>query len=288
MWILVNEEWVEKMPRLQIKKSLRFNVFKRDSFTCQYCGQKAPDVKLEVDHIHPVSAGGNNDILNLVTSCKDCNAGKSDKKLSDSSAVEKSRKQLDQLQDIQRQQQLLYDWHRSLADLEKQSVDMAESIWKQSTREDGYVWTGAARKEIASVIKLRGFDAACKAIRTAGEAAMSSPRLEEEYNEVMNESIWKIRKIANVQNLSEAEQKLLYIRGICRNRFYYCNQWQCLLILKNAYSKGVTIETLEAISKIELSWSSWRIAVEDATEKQNERSKHDTRTEATDGTHAIT
>ncbi len=62
--------------RKAIPKSVRFEVFKRDNFTCQYCGRKAPDVVLEVDHINPVANGGENDILNLVTSCRDCNSGK--------------------------------------------------------------------------------------------------------------------------------------------------------------------------------------------------------------------
>ena len=43
--------------RVPISKALRFEVFKRDSFTCQYCGRSAPEVVLEVDHIVPVSKG---------------------------------------------------------------------------------------------------------------------------------------------------------------------------------------------------------------------------------------
>ncbi|MCK4795228.1 MAG: HNH endonuclease [Desulfobacteraceae bacterium] len=48
--------------RKAISKKLRFEVFKRDSFTCQYCGRKSPDVLLEIDHIKPVSKEGKNDI----------------------------------------------------------------------------------------------------------------------------------------------------------------------------------------------------------------------------------
>jgi len=55
---------------------IRFEVFKRDEFTCQYCGRKSPDVVLEVDHIHPVCDGGTDDPINLRTSCWDCNHGK--------------------------------------------------------------------------------------------------------------------------------------------------------------------------------------------------------------------
>lgn len=67
--------------RKSLGKGLRFDVFKRDGFTCQYCGQRPPDVVLQVDHITPVADGGDNDIMNLVTSCEACNQGKKAKRL---------------------------------------------------------------------------------------------------------------------------------------------------------------------------------------------------------------
>ncbi len=60
----------------------RFEVFKRDNFTCQYCGRTPPAVILHIDHIVPVSKGGGNDQLNLITACFECNLGKSNKPLS--------------------------------------------------------------------------------------------------------------------------------------------------------------------------------------------------------------
>ena len=66
-------------------------MFKRDSFTCQYCGKKAPEVILAVDHIEPVAKGGADDMLNLITSCFDCNSGKSDRTLDDTTILDKQR-----------------------------------------------------------------------------------------------------------------------------------------------------------------------------------------------------
>lgn len=63
------------MSRGSIGKKLRFEVFKRDGFTCQYCGATPPAL-LEVDHINPVAAGGDDDPDNLITACFDCNRGK--------------------------------------------------------------------------------------------------------------------------------------------------------------------------------------------------------------------
>lgn len=68
---------------MALSKSKRFEIFKRDGFTCQYCGMRPPDVVLEVDHIDPRSKGGSDDELNLITACFDCNRGKAAKKLTD-------------------------------------------------------------------------------------------------------------------------------------------------------------------------------------------------------------
>jgi hypothetical protein len=62
--------------RKPISKKLRFDVFKRDKFCCQYCGAVPPGALLEVDHIDPVCNGGTNDVDNLLTACFDCNRGK--------------------------------------------------------------------------------------------------------------------------------------------------------------------------------------------------------------------
>lgn len=39
--------------RKGLSPKVRFEVFKRDSFKCQYCGRSAPDVMLRADHIEP-------------------------------------------------------------------------------------------------------------------------------------------------------------------------------------------------------------------------------------------
>lgn len=58
---------------------IRFQIFERDGFKCQYCGRGVKDdVVLVPDHIIPRIKGGRDTPDNLITSCRECNAGKSD------------------------------------------------------------------------------------------------------------------------------------------------------------------------------------------------------------------
>jgi len=51
----------------------RFNVFLRDGFTCQYCGQAG---ELTFDHVVPRSHGGRTTWENIVAACPPCNLRK--------------------------------------------------------------------------------------------------------------------------------------------------------------------------------------------------------------------
>lgn len=117
--------------RKNLSKRIRFEVFKRDKFTCQYCGKSAPDVVLEVDHIKPVSKGGTNEMINLVTSCFDCNRGKSDKELSDDAVVKKQQEQMLELAEKKEQLDMLYEWRKELLDIKNNQVDMVCNYFEE-------------------------------------------------------------------------------------------------------------------------------------------------------------
>lgn len=58
----------------------RQSLYRRDEFTCIYCGQSSIEdgVRLTADHIVPFNKGGTHTIDNLVTCCKKCNSAKCD------------------------------------------------------------------------------------------------------------------------------------------------------------------------------------------------------------------
>lgn len=66
-----------KRLRGSLSLKVRFLVFKRDDYRCQICGA-TPETgaRLEVDHKHPVSKGGSNELENLWSLCFECNRGK--------------------------------------------------------------------------------------------------------------------------------------------------------------------------------------------------------------------
>ncbi|MAG93141.1 MAG: restriction endonuclease [Planctomycetaceae bacterium] len=57
----------------------RRNVFKRDRFTCQYCGTKPGSEELTIDHVVPRAQGGTSSWDNCVLACVACNARKADR-----------------------------------------------------------------------------------------------------------------------------------------------------------------------------------------------------------------
>lgn len=141
--------------RKAIPKKVRFEVFKRDKFTCQYCGAKAPDVVLQIDHIKPVAHDGENDIMNLVTACEDCNQGKGERELSDDSAIKAQRNQLERLAEQREQLELMYQWQLELV---KKPNDQAQIVCDLISDMTGYEIYESGKKDIKKWINQFGLE----------------------------------------------------------------------------------------------------------------------------------
>ena len=184
--------------RKPIPKSTRFEVFKRDSFTCQYCGRSAPEVILEVDHIEPVAKGGTNDAINLVTACRDCNRGKGARELSDNAVIKKQKAQLDDLNAKREQAEMMLQWKKMLQDIVSGQVD---AIKDYITCITAYQVSPEGERHLSALIRRFGF----QEVYTSTEISY-----EKYYHD-------------DIESASYAFQK---IGGICYNRkFRGCKDW---------------------------------------------------------------
>ena len=75
---VIRLEYMVKRPRPQVKLTRR-EVFRRDNYTCQYCGRSGPD--LTVDHVIPRHLGGEHTWTNVVAACAACNHRKGGRRL---------------------------------------------------------------------------------------------------------------------------------------------------------------------------------------------------------------
>ncbi|HEX4143520.1 MAG TPA: HNH endonuclease [Pirellulales bacterium] len=68
----------DRLPTAAVAFSRR-NVFKRDHYTCQYCGVRPGTEELSIDHVVPRSQGGTSAWGNCVLACVACNKRKADR-----------------------------------------------------------------------------------------------------------------------------------------------------------------------------------------------------------------
>lgn len=149
--------------RKSISKRLRFEVLKRDRFTCQYCGEKPPKVPLEIDHIIPVSKGGKNEIQNLVVSCFDCNRGKSNVELTDvphtlNDTIERKKIAHQQLKEYER----LLKREKKFIDSQ---INMVEEVY--SNQFDNYCFQEHFRMSVKKFIEMLGIESVINAMEIA-------------------------------------------------------------------------------------------------------------------------
>lgn len=74
--VCVTKEYFNPMKHV---KFTRHNLYLRDMYQCQYCGDVFSPNALTIDHVIPKSKGGHICWENCVTACKDCNWKKGDK-----------------------------------------------------------------------------------------------------------------------------------------------------------------------------------------------------------------
>ena len=182
--------------RKPLSKKLRFAILNRDNFTCQYCGRKAPDVKLEIDHIVPVAKGGKTEFENLITACHDCNSGKKAESLIRPTTIESADLLIEEYQkaetalrkfNIAKRLLSLYSDKQILA-----MVIMWESCigWDGEGPEEKMLMAEYIKNEARTYVSRYG---RIKALSKWIDMVQDNMKLDDDWNEFLkeNESIWE-------------------------------------------------------------------------------------------------
>lgn len=233
--------------REPISKKLRFEVFKRDSFTCQYCGQRAPDVVLHCDHVKPVASGGSTDILNLLTACVACNSGKGARELSDATAITKQLDQLAELNDRREQIEMMLAWRDELQSLSSDTVDMVVSRIDQRT---GSGVNESGRAKIKNWLKKYSFAEVIRAVDESFDTYLVIVK-DQPTDVSWEKSFSKIPGVLQVLKQEATRphlRRLLYIQGIIRKRSG-ARRYECVDYLEHLVNCGIDIDAMEQRAK---------------------------------------
>ena len=241
--------------RKSISKKVRFEVFKRDGFKCQYCGESSPDVILEVDHIDPFSKGGADEMVNYISACRSCNSGKSDRKLDDNTILAKQRAQLVELNDRREQLEMMLTWRSELKKIDEIQVANAAQAWNDAAI--GWHLNESGLNGLRALLKKNSLIDILDAIEIARRSYI---RIDEETGHATQESVnkaWsKVAGIVVMRNLPEVDRELHYIKGILRNRLSYV-PYDAVRQLRHYLDSGVHIEDMKLEAKHTRNWTNF-------------------------------
>jgi hypothetical protein len=220
-------------------------------------------VALQVDHIQPISKDGNDDILNYITSCSECNAGKGNRELSDETVLAKRKTQLDELQERREQLEMLFEWQRGLEDLEGQALYKVVEFWNDLTVPFSLTDNGISI--LRKTLKKYGVKEILESMRICIDQYVENNQNGDPTHESILKAFGYIERVC--ANRRRFEQKpylkdLYYIRGIMRNRFTYLNEWKALSLMEKALKAGMDIDEIKSTAIDCRSWSHWRETIE--------------------------
>lgn len=261
---------------MSVKKSMRFEVFKRDKFTCQYCGKKAPDVILHLDHITPISKGGDDDILNLVTACVDCNLGKGARELDDDTAIQKRREQLEELEERREQLEMLLEWHRSLAGFDQQVINNLAVFWSDLT--PGYSLNDSGLQLLKKWVSRFSVDEVLEAMRICAKQYLQLDEDGKFIQQSVNKAFDYIPRVCNGQRKRKDKPylpQLYYIRGILRNRLHYVNEWKSIQIMEKVVLAGAHTDDIKEVALVTTNWTEFQMEMAEMLKELQEEQDED-------------
>ena len=236
-----------------ISKDLALAVFERDSFTCKKCGRKVPNVVLLVLYKKSPKCGGKNAISNMITWCHEC----------------AEAHDIIGMQNIKREQlEMFFHWKQIGNDYSDDELRMLIEYVNQKIGPWHRV-NKTGEKKIRKEMRLNNITDIIDVIDEAFESS-----IEYENDKITKDSaedfINNIPRYLAVKRKGPVEQKLLYIRGICRKRFQYYRHDiatdlldQYVEALRNkGYNDEVILHNLNTFLQPKTakfgSWSVWR------------------------------
>jgi len=251
--------------RKGISKRIRFEVFKRDGFACQYCGAKAPSAVLHIDHVEPLAKGGENEILNYITACSDCNLGKGPRELDDQSALHKQRAQLDDLNTRREQLRLMISWKDGLKDLELEKIKAVTQ--RMNAMHPGWRLNEEGRSDITKLVAkvpieliFEAIDIVSHSIEKHWDGRATRRSVTGVVDRVARIATIKLEDLKN-----PGIQALYYIRGIARKRIPTWGRhsdWQAMALLKRAQKSGASEVDMTDVATGSASWWQFTDAIE--------------------------
>ena len=239
------EEITKKLERKNLSKKIRLEVFKRDMFKCQYCGKspiKDQDVVLEVDHIVPVAEGGSNEMINLVTSCWDCNRGKGPRKLDDRQVIVTQHEEIEKLQIENEQFDLLIQYKKELMNLENKKLEIIRLTMDDKlsvlnrTIGDSYLNT-----KMKKLVRKYGVPKMIEVIEESYNNSIGKYDRITDEDGIINKFLSLIENYFSYKDTDPVKQKISYIFGIARNTFHYINQKQFYIMTNELIKQSKTI-----------------------------------------------
>lgn len=244
---------------MAISRSRRFEVFKRDSFKCQYCGAAAPDVLLEADHIKPLAAGGTDELLNLITSCEACNRGKAARELDDNSAVTKQRTQLEKLQERREQLEMMMEWSQGLRDVEQQGFEWVYDHWRSLA--PGWDLSDQGKKNLRRWCRQFTPPEIVAAMDRAADSYLQFTQDGTVTKESWELAYSKIPGIARVERETKDDpdaREIYRLRGILRNRVAYIQPRDAINLIRHARSVGADWDEIAGVCYAARSWTNFQ------------------------------
>lgn len=254
------------MKRKSIGKRVRFEIFKRDSFKCKYCGKSPPEVVLHIDHILPVSKGGSSDMINLATSCQDCNLGKSNVLISDTAMLDRQAGQIRIEKEKMDQIKMVIKWRRSIKNGANKEImtakkEIEDLIGRYFSPSGSYI------EKLKKTIKKYSLKSVLEAIDICSEKYLKDKTNRDCVGEFL-EKIIKISSYIEDQKINPWKKEAGYCYAILNNRFGKGRDGEYWSVLKKAFThKDFTFNEMKDVCSNSKYFYDVKLYVENYLEK---------------------